>query len=77
VFKIAVHCNKDLKTALGGAAQKLAILDPSPARLHNRSHIVAGELGCELTRNRLIEENAHPSEGLLVPIQAQRQLVPA
>jgi len=51
MFEIAVHRNKDLKTRIGAAAQKLAILDPRPTDLHNCAHIVAAELGSELTRH--------------------------
>jgi len=75
MFQIAIHRDQHAESCLGGPAQKLTILHASPANLDYCLNLVAPQLGGELTRHGLIEENAHPLAGLREPTPGLRRLL--
>ena len=59
-LQVAIGSDQYFETRHGGYTQELAILKTGPATLLNRANIVAGDLSGEMSRQLLIEQNAHP-----------------
>jgi hypothetical protein len=52
---------EDLEARFRGASQQLPVSEPSPALLLNRADFMAKEFLCQLSRQLLIEQDAHAS----------------
>src|ERR1700730_11605104 len=71
-LQILVARNEDFKARGESLLEKGAVLQPRPALLLGRSNVVADEVRGELTRQLLIEEDAHFRSQRRVPLRGQR-----
>jgi hypothetical protein len=58
-LEILISREQDLETLCGCTTQEFAVRDASPTLLLHGSDVMTGQLACELTRELLIEQDAH------------------